>query len=551
MRNFRARLGHTAIFLSIAALLGASAVNADDPIGPDPADIDTAVSVWAPSIAGLDLGVEMDVWEEEFRDILAHASAEQVLDVIGAGSYREVQNILRGEEPDALNGGAMDLPDDLAGTQDLDGIAAIGDLGRDLVYTPVVPCRIFDTRNDGDGGVAPAVGARQDYYVYGSGGLIAPQGGNASGCASPGGEPSAIAANFTVIPFAKGNIVAWPFGSAQPTASLVNYNTPADFNVANAAIIATGFGLARDLSVVSNFGQSHYIGDVLGYFYTGVLAANTVTSTQVQNESLTSADLGPNSVGQSEIQTNGVASAEIQDNTVTSADILNETITSADIGANAVGQSEIATGGVASAEVLDNSLTAADLATNSVTASEIATGAVASAEVLDNSLTANDLATNSVGAAEIATGAVGTSEIATNAVGVLEFNAVNFPDSTSAPGATLVAGDNYIMSSATVTPADSGKCIVVTVGQIQTDVGDTYQASYWRTARQVGAAAPTNDGTYGLYTMPVGRGYSTPVSATNVWDVTGGTTYRFGCYANAGGDVVGDFATCRVSWMCF
>ncbi len=160
-----------------------------------------------------------------------------------------------------------------------------------------------------------------------------------------------------MVPAAKGNIVAWPFGSAQPTASLVNYNTPADFNVANAAIIATGFGLARDLSVVSNFGASHYIGDVLGYFYTGVLAANTVGQTQIVTGGVASA----------EIQDNTVTSADIQDNTVTSADILNETITSADIGVNAVGQSEIATSGVASAEIQDNTVQGIDILNETIT----------------------------------------------------------------------------------------------------------------------------------------------------------------------------------------
>jgi hypothetical protein len=131
---------------------------------------------------------------------------------------------------------------------------------NDLVFTPVTPCRIVDTRLTG-GAIAP--GGIRSYNVRGA---VASQGGNPAGCPSPGGEPRAVHVNVTAVPLGNGNIVAYPFGSATPNASMVNYRSDAQ-NVANSGIVKTCFNCTKDINIKSNFGSTQVVIDVLGYYY--------------------------------------------------------------------------------------------------------------------------------------------------------------------------------------------------------------------------------------------------------------------------------------------
>jgi hypothetical protein len=155
------------------------------------------------------------------------------------------------------------------------GTEALGNLTQDLVFTPVVPCRFFDTRSDnvpGDGHAGGPTATIRNYFVYGDAATIQAQGGTVA-CAAPKGEPVGISANFTAAPSAapttgRGNIRAYPFGGTLPTVSLVNYE--AGTNIANAAIVASCFACApngHDISVATQFHASASIGDVMGYFY--------------------------------------------------------------------------------------------------------------------------------------------------------------------------------------------------------------------------------------------------------------------------------------------
>ncbi len=130
----------------------------------------------------------------------------------------------------------------------------------DLLYTPVTPCRIVDTRKAGR---AIPPGGIRSYNVRGA---VASQGGNSDGCPSPKGEPRAVHVNVTAVPLGNGNISAFPFGSPRPNASLVNYRSDAQ-NVANSATVKTCFYCGKDISVRSNFGRAHVVIDVQGYYY--------------------------------------------------------------------------------------------------------------------------------------------------------------------------------------------------------------------------------------------------------------------------------------------
>ena len=133
---------------------------------------------------------------------------------------------------------------------------------EDLLYTPVNPCRIVDTRKTSAGIIE--ADTKRDFRVYGS---VGGQGGNLAGCPSPGGQPLAAHINMVAVtPTGKGNLQAFPVGAGAGAGLSVNYNT-IDTNLANAGTVKTVTGSGPDISVASNFSSAHTVIDVLGYYY--------------------------------------------------------------------------------------------------------------------------------------------------------------------------------------------------------------------------------------------------------------------------------------------
>jgi hypothetical protein len=133
---------------------------------------------------------------------------------------------------------------------------------EDLLYTPVKPCRIVDTRKT-TAGIIDA-NTERDFRVFGS---VGGQGGNPSGCPSPGGTPEAAHINMVAVnPLGKGNLQAFPVGAGAGAGLSVNYNT-IDTNLANAGTVKTATDAGPDISVASNFSSAHTVIDVLGYYY--------------------------------------------------------------------------------------------------------------------------------------------------------------------------------------------------------------------------------------------------------------------------------------------
>ena len=142
-----------------------------------------------------------------------------------------------------------------------------------LVYTPVQPCRIFDTRNTGG---PIAAGTSEDFYVYGDAATMFAQGGNPAGCPAPQGEPIAVHLNITVVPLGNGHIRVYPKGTALPNASTVNYT--AGTNIANAVTLKTTFDPADlDISVYSS-NTANVLADVQGYYYPKLKNVITVSA---------------------------------------------------------------------------------------------------------------------------------------------------------------------------------------------------------------------------------------------------------------------------------
>jgi hypothetical protein len=152
-----------------------------------------------------------------------------------------------------------------------EGKLSIGDSSADLIYTPVTPCRVFDTRSSTTGIL---VGDTQrNFYVSGAIGFT-DQGGTSGGCGIPLGAATAVIINFTAVtPTAGGFLRAWAVANPQPVApfaaimtysqDIVVLTTGVTVPICDAAATSCAAG---DLRLQANYGSVHVVGDVVGYF---------------------------------------------------------------------------------------------------------------------------------------------------------------------------------------------------------------------------------------------------------------------------------------------
>ncbi len=168
---------------------------------------------------------------------------DTLLSAAGSDSHRSLFT--------AMNDGSLNAPG-----------KALGDDASDLVFVPVTPCRIIDTRVAG--GVIAANTTRS--FDITSVANYTSQGGDATNCnTGNAGSFAAAAINFTVVtPSAGGFITAFPFGASQPLAATVNY-TAGDIR-GNLAIVKLDQGAAANELSVYTFAQTHLVADIVGYF---------------------------------------------------------------------------------------------------------------------------------------------------------------------------------------------------------------------------------------------------------------------------------------------
>ncbi|HEX6740034.1 MAG TPA: hypothetical protein VF310_17270, partial [Vicinamibacteria bacterium] len=170
----------------------------------------------------------------------------------------------------------------------LPGPQALGDATADLVYTPVAPCRIVDTRLAGG---ALAAGSQRNFVVGGSVGFAA-QGGSPSGCGVPLGPTTGAVINFVAVnPSGAGNLRAWAYGGTVPNASIINY-AALGMNIANAVVVplcdfSSATCTPADITVQADVSAAHLVADVVGYFRSVVKAQyRSFTVAAVQSDVL-------------------------------------------------------------------------------------------------------------------------------------------------------------------------------------------------------------------------------------------------------------------------
>jgi hypothetical protein len=144
----------------------------------------------------------------------------------------------------------------------------LGDSSADLLYTPLTPCRIIDTRAGVGGPVVP--GSVRPFRVTGTD--LAAQGGSGTGCNVPSGATAAVVNFVAVNPAGAGDLRVAPYGSAIPLASIINYAAVPGLNIANGLAVAlcdpATTTCPSDLAVQADVSATDLVADVQGYFRT-------------------------------------------------------------------------------------------------------------------------------------------------------------------------------------------------------------------------------------------------------------------------------------------
>lgn len=159
----------------------------------------------------------------------------------------------------------------------------IGTYNSDLVFTPIVPCRIVDTRVAGG-----VITGKTSRVFQGWAATYAAQGGSATNCGLPQStDVAALAVNLVVVgPAAEGWIAAWPSNTTMPLASNLNYK--AGDVLANSAILKINQGTSEwSLHTTST---THFVADVTGYYIKPVATALECVDT---NPTTAFINLGP------------------------------------------------------------------------------------------------------------------------------------------------------------------------------------------------------------------------------------------------------------------
>jgi hypothetical protein len=142
--------------------------------------VDRIVATWGDALAATSAGLTKD----QLQALLTGLRSDRLLTASLAGSLEGLRNVIA----NALTANASDA-------KGLIHTKALGDAADDLVYTPVTPCRIADTRN-AEGPIGS--NSSRDFKVWVMAGGFTAQGGSVTNCnISP--TPVAVVVNLTVM----------------------------------------------------------------------------------------------------------------------------------------------------------------------------------------------------------------------------------------------------------------------------------------------------------------------------------------------------------------
>ncbi|MEG3789279.1 hypothetical protein V1318_04015 [Lysobacter sp. CCNWLW3] len=146
-------------------------------------------------------------WSERMEATMQSADIANLEAAASAPSFEQMNA--------ALLGGGMGAASSQPSVQPM----SLGSPGSDLVYTPINPCRIVDTRVVG-GPMSPD--GTRSFRAFTTTDFTA-QGGASSDCGLPQNVSALTVKITSVFPAIYGHFTAYPFDQARPNASSLNY----------------------------------------------------------------------------------------------------------------------------------------------------------------------------------------------------------------------------------------------------------------------------------------------------------------------------------------
>ncbi|MCL4849676.1 MAG: hypothetical protein KJ066_24255, partial [Acidobacteria bacterium] len=216
----------------------------------------------------------------ELQRVAMRAPAWQLYGASLVGDFKTMVRILRGEEGAGRYVNGLSQPEARvaadSGWEVVEPDAFPTGTEDNLVYVPIAPCRIVDTRGSGARtGVIPNNGTRS--FDLEADGFASGQGGVTSCTGLPTFSHFGWAVNVTVTGFtAVGGLKAWGFSKPEPLASIINFS-PGQSAVANGVILTGCYACIDDITIRAFGSQTHVIMDVMGYFRSAETSAATVT----------------------------------------------------------------------------------------------------------------------------------------------------------------------------------------------------------------------------------------------------------------------------------
>jgi hypothetical protein len=248
--------------------------------------IDTLIASWAPNVDAKLFGNISN----QLLPLMQAATPWKLYAASLVGNYNAMMQVLKGEikAGNVINALSAPQPHGTATSALLVGTVspfALGSATSQLVFTPIPPCRIADTRFAPSG---PLLAGVPRVFDLTTGGYAKGQGGQNLTNPCPGLTAFnfyAWSVNLTATDYtATGFLQVYPFGGSLPATSILNFGT-AISAIANSSTVTGCYGCANSINVQAS-AKTDVILDVYGYFElptgfsTGVvtLLAGTTTS---------------------------------------------------------------------------------------------------------------------------------------------------------------------------------------------------------------------------------------------------------------------------------
>lgn len=228
------------------------------------ADAQALVESWLPFLRKVG-GPDEDL-SAQLRAAAAAASAEQLAFARTQQTLPAVMAALRGD----FSGDAPVIEraarQSLASGNPAELGKAFGDVDRDLLFVPLAPCRIVDTRVAGG---LIAAGTARSFDVTATS-TYAGQGGTASDCGGAGSGGNYAAAVLTIsVPgaAASGTLTAYALNATQPVVPTLAYALGVPESTTTT--VALDQGPAADEFTIFSTANTHVVVDIVGYFRNG------------------------------------------------------------------------------------------------------------------------------------------------------------------------------------------------------------------------------------------------------------------------------------------